>query len=449
MGIEIISGTDVQYGLISFDVEGKEISEQGTLMSQRLIDKARTDKVTNVFFFCHGWKGDVPAAKEQYGLWIKAFANAGDRAKADTVFPNFRPLVIGLHWPSLPFGDEEVGAASFAAGAAVLGADALLQTYLERLGDSPKIRGPLEIIIEEARRNSSPDELPDHVRKAYLDLNEALGLKSDGVDAPPDADREGFDPEDSFEAGNEAGNADGPASFGGGGIDLGGLLGPLRQLSYWTMKKRARTIGEGGMHDFLKNLQTATADSQTKIHLMGHSFGTIVVSGMLGGPDAAGQLPRPVDSVALVQGAVSLWCYAGNIPFDGAGQGYFSRILADKKVRGPIVTTQSKHDNAVGVLYPLASRIKGSSNFANAFPKFGAIGAFGLQGVPDSSRSELKMLGASDAYQIEPSKIYNVDGSQFIAHMDGVSGAHSDIAGPEVAHLIWAAAFASAAVRAG
>ena len=182
---------------------------------------------------------------------------------------------------------------------------------------------------------------------------------------------------------------------------------------------------------------------------MGHSFGTIVVSGMLGGPDAAGQLPRPVDSVALVQGAVSLWCYSGNIPFDGAGPGYFSRILADGKVRGPIVTTQSKHDNAVGFLYPLASRIKGSVNFAGPFPKFGAIGAFGLQGVPDGSRSELKMLGASGAYQFESGKIYNVDGSQFIAHKDGVSGAHSDIAGPEVAHLIWAAALASAAGRTG
>jgi len=440
MGFETISGTDVQYGLISFDAEGKEISEEAGLMSQRLIDKARTDKVTNVFFFCHGWKGDVPAAKEQYGLWIKAFANAKDREKANVHFPNFRPLFIGLHWPSLPFGDEEVAAASFAAGTAVLGGDALLQKYLERLGDSPEIRGPLEVIINEARHNASPDELPPHIKKAYIDLNDALGLKSEGVDAPPDADREGFDPEDSFEAGNEA-----PASFGGGGINLGGLLGPLRQLSYWTMKKRARTIGEGGMHDFLKNMQTATADTHSGIHLMGHSFGTIVVSGMLGGPGAAGKLPRPVNSVALVQGAVSLWCYAGKLPFDGAGQGYFSRILADQKVQGPIVTTQSKHDSAVGVLYPLASRIKGSANFAQTFPEFGAIGAFGLQGIPDSSRSELKMPGALDAYSLESGKLYNVDGSQFIAHMDGVSGAHSDIAGPEVAHLIWAAAFASAA----
>lgn len=442
MSFETISGTNIQYGLISFDAGGTEMSEQGGLMSQHLIDKARTDKITNVFFFCHGWKGDVPAAKEQYSLWIKAFANSRDSEKAKDHFPNFRPLFVGLHWPSLPFGDEEVGAASFAAGAAALETDALLQKYLERLGDRPEIRKPLEIIIKEARRNNSPDELPSHIVKAYLDLNEALGLKSEGVDAPPDADREGFDPEDSYEACNE-----GPASFGGGVINLGGLLGPLRQLSYWTMKKRARTIGEGGMHEFLKNMQTATPDSRASIHLMGHSFGTIVVSGMLGGPNASGKLPRPVDSVALVQGAVSLWCYAGKIPFDGAGTGYFSPILADQKVRGPIVTTQSTHDQAVGILYPLASRIKGSANFAQTFPEFGAIGAFGLQGIPDGSRTELKMLRASDPYAFAPGKIYNVDGSQFIAHMEGVSGAHSDIAGPEVAHLIWAAAFASAAGR--
>lgn len=434
MGFETISGTNLQYGLISFDADGAEVTEPGGLMSQRLIEKAKADKVTNIFFFCHGWKGDMPAAKEQYALWIKAFANSPDSANAATHFPNFRPLYIGLHWPSLPFGDEEVSTSSFAGGA-VPGAEALLARYLERLGDRPEIRKPLQIIIDEARRNSAPDELPAHIKKAYLDLNDALGLKSEGLDAPPDADREAFDPEDAFDAGNAR------ASFGG--INLGGLLGPLRQLSYWTMKKRARTIGEGGMHDFLKKLQTATADGPARIHLMGHSFGTIVISGMLGGPNAGGTLPRPVDSVALVQGAVSLWCYSGAIPFGGAGAGYFNRILADHKVSGPIVTTQSTHDDAVGVLYPLASRINGSPEFANSFPKYGAIGAFGLQGIPDASRSELKMLAQSGNYTLKGGNIYNVDGSQFIAKMDGVSGAHSDIAGPEVAHLIWAAAFAS------
>ena len=136
-------------------------------------------------------------------------------------------------------------------------------------------------------------------------------------------------------------------------------------------------------------------------------------------------------------------------PLTVRSAGYFSPILADQKVRGPIVTTQSTHDQAVGMLYPLASRITGSANFAQTFSRVRRYRRRSglLQGIPSTVRArELKMLRASGIqYAFAPGKIYNVDGSVFIAHMDGVSGAHSDIAGPEVAHLIWAAAFASAA----
>jgi hypothetical protein len=437
MGFETIPETDIQYGLISFDADGKERSEQTGLMSKALVKKATTESITNVFFFCHGWQGDFLGAKDQYNKWLKALMNSGDRQKASQRFPKFQPLLIGLHWPSKPWGDEELRGAAFGAPGGAVGPDALLRIYLERLGDRPEVRQPLKIIFNEARRNASPDELPPHVRKAYLELNDALGLKSEGVDAAPDADRQGFDPQDSFEAANEQG-----ASFGGD-FNLGGLLGPLRQLSYWTMKKRARNVGEGGMHSFLKQLQQATAAQNTRIHLMGHSFGTIVVSGMLGGPNVQASLPRAVDSVVLVQGAVSLWCYASNIPFTGAGPGYFSRILADKKIHGPLLTTRSRFDDAVGVFYPLASRIKGSAAFAGPLPEFGGIGTYGIQGVADNIRNDLLMMAATDTYSLEKGKVYNLDGSKYISHKEGASGAHSDIAGPEVAHALWAAAFAS------
>jgi hypothetical protein len=178
----------------------------------------------------------------------------------------------------------------------------MLAEYLERFGDRPEIRGPLETILKEAKTNMSPDTLPDSVRQAYLDLNKALGLASGGgLSAPPDADREPFDPEDAYQAGNEEG-----ANFGDFN-PFSGILGVLRQLSYFKMKNRARTVGEVGMHQFLKDLQTATAGKGTRIHLMGHSFGTIVISGMLGGPNGRGPLVRPVDSVVLAQGALSLW----------------------------------------------------------------------------------------------------------------------------------------------
>jgi len=434
MGFERIPGTDIEYGLISFDADGKERPEGATLMSQQLVEKAKRDAVTNVFFFCHGWRGDLPAARDQYNRWIGAFDGAPERQRASTVFPNFSPLYIGLHWPSEPWGDEELSGDAFGAPEVAVSPDALLRSYLERLGDRPEIRRPLEIIINEARTNIAPEELSPQVRQAYLDLNQALGLGSAGVAGPPDADREAFDPEASFEAANEAG-----ASFGG--LNLGSLLDPLRSLSYWTMKKRGRSVGEGGMHSFLKDLQNA---SSTRVHLMGHSFGTIVVSGMLGGPNAKGPLPRPVDSVALVQGAVSLWCYASAIPF-GGGTGYFNPVLGDHKVSGPMIVTRSKYDSAVGVFYPLASQVKGSASFDPvSLPKFGAIGAFGIQGIADGVRNDLKMLAADGSYALEKGKIYNLESSQFIAKKEGPSGAHSDIAGPEVAHAIWAAALASA-----
>ena len=73
------------------------------------------------------------------------------------------------------------------------------------------------------------------------------------------------------------------------------------------MKKRARSIGESGMHGFVADLMTAAPDA--RIHLMGHSFGCIVVSSIVGGPEARHALPRQVDSVALIQGAVSLWAF--------------------------------------------------------------------------------------------------------------------------------------------
>ena len=436
MGFHSIRDVGVSYGLIAFDRDGIERSESGDSFSQKLIEELEKHSVTDVFFFSHGWKGDVPAAIEQYNSWIGSLMQSPDLQRAPQILPGFRPLLIGLHWPSLPWGAEDTrtdGSFAISGGASP---DKLLAGYLGLLGDQAEIRGPLQTIINSARRNMSPEMLPSEVRRAYLDLNEALGLKSGGVSAPPDADREGFDPEESYQAANEDG-----ANFGE--LNLGGILGPLRQLSYWTMKKRARAVGEGGMHEFLKALQRATIQKGTRVHLMGHSFGTIVISGMLGGPNAQGLLDRPVESVILVQGAVSLWCYAANIPFQNAGPGYFARILLDGKIAGPLVTTRSRFDNAVGRFYPLASRLRGSASFALGLPEFGAVGAYGLQGLGNQLQVDIPMLPSDDRYGFERQKVYNLEASQYICHGSGASGAHCDITGAEVAHAIWEAAFSS------
>ncbi len=136
---------------------------------------------------------------------------------------------------------------------------------------------------------------------------------------------------------------------------------------------------------------------------------------MLAGPNAQTALIRPVDPVALVQGAVSLGCYAPAIPFPNTGPGYFSRILPDGKIAGPLITTRSRFDSAVGKLYPLASRIRGSASFAvdTELPEFGAIGAFGMQGLGDQIQNDSRMLPATVAYKFEGGKVYNLEASQY------------------------------------
>ncbi len=428
-----VPNTDTCYALVCFDEDGAERSDDrdapGGRFSEKVIEEVRAHPPTDIFMFSHGWKGDVESAVGQYDNWIGALVGQqADRARMQARPGGFAPLYVGLHWPSLPWGDEEIGAdASFAVqGSSVV---ALVDLYAKRLDDTPEVRAALGVIFEEARTNAAADELTDNAREAYFRLDKILDLGANEPGGPPEADREPFDPDAAVEASLDLG-----ADFGG--QDLGGaILSPLRQLSFWTMKKRARKVGEAAMHDLLNRLQSASANA--RVHLMGHSFGCIVVSSMLGGPGCAGPLVRPVDSCVLAQGAMSLWSFASDIPLAPGTPGYFRRVLADGKVRGPMVATISKFDTAVGRLYPAAAWPAGQVAFAGP-PKYGAIGAFGIRGVDGDVFG--KMRPPNEDYGFEAKRVYNLESSQFICKGGGLSGAHSDISGPEVAHAIWQAA---------
>src|SRR5262249_49920637 len=143
--------------------------------------------------------------------------------------------------------------------------------------------------------------------------------------------------------------------------------------------------------------------------LMGHSFGCIVISATLAGPDGRGTLLRPVDSVALVQGALSLWSYCSEIPMARGRAGYFSSIIADAKVAGPLVTTQSEFDSAVGRLYPWAAGVARQVVFApGELPRYGAVGTFGIRGS-GLDIVDLEMQPAAESYQFAPGKVYNLE----------------------------------------
>src|SRR3546814_12272074 len=83
----------------------------------------------------------------------------------------------------------------------------------------------------------------------------------------------------------------------------------------------------------------------------------------------------------------------------------------------------------------MGARLSGSRTLAE-LPKYGGVGSFGLQGLGTQAH-DLQMIGSGLEYGFAPGRVYNLEASRVICNGDGASGAHSDIAHPEVAHAAW------------
>lgn len=447
MPVRTIDDSDVGYYLVVYDENGDERREpDGTLMSetvkQRVADPSAP--VTDVFFTSHGWKGDVPSAIEQYDNWVGTMASLqSDRDAARQRHSDFAPLIVGMHWPSLPWGDETIPANG---GALLSGGDEIeahVNAYASRIADTPKARLAIRSIIEAAHRDPDSTSMSPEILEAYGILFAESGLGSGDKSGRPGADQDGFDPAaiiaDASAAAGQAAASGAPGLLSVGDKLRDALLMPLRQLSFWKMKDRARQFGETGGHKLLIMLQLAAPSA--RFHLMGHSFGCIVVSSTVAGAPNGPPLPRPVDTLFLVQGALSLWSYAEDIPYAPGTAGYFHRILEHGLVRGPIVTTRSTYDTAVGRFYPLGAQLKRQLVLGEEHPAYGGIGSFGIRGVVGVE--DMPMQSATAAYDFRDGRVYNLEASGVIRNGGGASGAHSDISHPEVAHAFWSAVLAA------
>jgi pimeloyl-ACP methyl ester carboxylesterase len=209
-----------------------------------------------------------------------------------------------------------------------------------------------------------------------------------------------------------------------------GALSAARNLlnysTYYLMKERAGTVGRRGVNSVLRQLKAARPD--LRIHLVGHSFGARLVTAAVDGP--AGAAPTVFDSLVLLQGAFSHNSFGER--FDGVRDGAFRGVITGGKIRGPIVITHSGNDRAVGLAYPLASRVAGqdASGIGDAADRFGALGRNGAQHAPERVEGVLQPVGA--AYGFSRSKIYNLKADSIIED-------HSDIFHPEVAYAMLSA----------
>jgi hypothetical protein len=137
---------------------------------------------------------------------------------------------------------------------------------------------------------------------------------------------------------------------------------------------------------------------------------------------------------------MSLWSYCTEIPPAPGQAGYFRSIVAEHRVRGPILTTRTPFDTAVGRFYPLGAGARQQVSFVpGELPKYGAVGAFGLRG-PGPAIEDQDMLPVDQRYGFQPGRVYNLECSAYIRQGSGADGAHGDFLHPEVAHAVWEAA---------
>ncbi|MGE5755923.1 MAG: hypothetical protein ACM35G_09435, partial [Planctomycetaceae bacterium] len=118
--------------------------------------------------------------------------------------------------------------------------------------------------------------------------------------------------------------------------------------------------------------------------------------------------------------------------FDGANDGSFRAVVADRRISGPILITHSVQDEAVGIAYPLASRIAGqdASALGDANDRYGGIGRNGAQKTAEAVPGTLLPVGG--AYTFSAGKVFNLNADRVIT-------GHSDICKPQVAYALLAA----------
>lgn len=439
---------------IEFDKEGNVVDPQQV---EAALSGIRAANATDLLVLSHGWNNDIADARDLYRRLLarldaqKPAAGAGRTLAAVEIF-----------WPSKKFTNQEL----IPGGAAALGDGTLdaevLKARLDELKSEPQRLG-MEVedpqraqIIEQAKAEVDRLETDSAAQARFVELLRSLvphdDQQSDDASTeffsaePVDLLRslaEPVDPPLLPDTGNAGGAAvSGGTSFGVGDLDGGaaglgdffkgikaGASRLLNFLTYYRMKRRAGLVGRTGVAAVVRQIHQQLPE--LKLHLIGHSFGGRLVTAAT---DALGPAVHPA-TLTLLQAAYSHNGLAAL--FDGENNGFFRAVLAPiRKVAGPILITHTKNDLAVGIAYPLASRISNdvSAALGDKDDPYGGMGRNGAQHLAagtelDNTIRDLGPVGTSYAFA---SKVYNLNSDDFIK-------GHSDIDKNEVAFALLSA----------
>lgn len=426
---------------IEFDKKGKLFDgAQLNALTSHLAAK----RVTDLILFAHGWNNDLADARK---LYTKFFTEFGAFVPS-THNGSARVFAAGaILWPSKKFTDKDLipggGAAALSSQekAAIRARLKDLAKEPVRLGKSAPVSAAKQKKLAKAEAllktiETDPKAQDEFVRIVRSLLSESAAHKDDGTqDLFQVKERKLLEhlskPVEASAAIGRGGAAAGfstlSAAANGGAADLGdsilsGIRRFLNMTTYYQMKERAGIVGAKGVAGVIEKARAKLP--QVRLHLVGHSFGGRVVTAAT---DAVGGSQK-IDSLTLLQAAFSHNGLASK--FDGKSDGFFRKVVTGKKVRGPILVTCTKNDKAVGIAYPLASRLGGQNAAAlgDENDVYGGIGRNGAVKTPESVKGTL--LAPNGAYNFASGGIYNLNA-------DGFIGDHSDICRPQVA---WALA---------
>lgn len=381
--------------LIDFDKDGKWDPQKLDAIKNRLKARFPDAPPTDVFLLAHGWNNSSDSARKKYDPMVTEMVLMADEHKL--IPEGFRPAVVGLHWPSLAFEKTEDMINALVKDLnlpAQFGVKKLLKQ--KKLG---RLAGELLRKIQTALEENVSNE---PVRNFVSDLARALSAEKLA------------DLEDKL----------------GKQTDVETVADVIRVFTYWDMKERAGVVGKTGASKMLADLQKEYKDA--RFHLIGHSFGCKLWLSVLNSDPV-----RPVDTLILIQGAVSSQALAEKVTVkEEVMKGGYHDILARKRVRGPIIATHTDQDIAVGKTYPVGSLLAGQVaeiDGLKAREKFPEVyQGMGAHGITGAQRITPQMPGKP--FGFKPGTLYNFDATGTKA----ITG-HSEFCTPETAWMIWAA----------
>lgn len=420
LGLE--DGRAAPFYVVPFDKDGLC---SGPLTARHLVDEVAGGGTTDVFLFSHGWNNDWATAVRRYDDFIAGFSSLRARYPLGR---DFRPVLAGIFWPSTALvapwergpgfaggagSGDDAGAAERAEVdevAAVVPADRRGRFYAlaQRPGDLGEDEAA-EFAALVAGAFAGRDELRAAESVPPTEVLRVWRAVPSGAPVPA-GDDFGFAADD---LGSAAGDATGPQAAGSfRALDPRSLI---RLATVLLMKDRSGRVGARGVADLLSSVLAA---GHARVHLIGHSYGAKVVLSAL----AARSPGRNVDSVLLLQPAMSYLCFAADADGEGHPGGYRPAL---SRAEQPIMTTYSRNDLPLTRFFQWAARRAsdlGEVQIAGVPGRYAALGGFGPGGI-DGEAVEVPARLPAEPYAAAAAgiRVVAVESSEFISGHGDIS----------------------------